>query len=355
MKAIGYYSPLPISDDQALIELEVPEPTPGPRDLRVAVRAVSVNPVDVKLRLGSAPPKGTARILGYDAAGVVESVGSEVRQFKPGDEVYYAGAIDRPGTNSELHLVDERIAGRKPTSLSFVEAAALPLTAITAWELLFDRLGVPYGIKTQFGAILIINGAGGVGSILTQLARRLTGLTVITTASRPESIAWSQEMGAHHVISHHHPLSDGLQEIGISHVHYVAGLTASDQHLRTIVDILTPQGALAIIDNPKTFDIAPFKQKSLSVHWEFMFTRSLYGTPDMDAQHRLLNEVADLVDAGVLRTTANADVGPITAENLRRAHAIVESGKSIGKVVLAGFESPPHGAAAETRAAEVSA
>lgn len=252
-------------------------------------------------------------------------------------EVFYAGALDRPGTNSELHVVDERIVGPKPGSLSFSQAAALPLTAITAWELLFDRLGVPYGVKTQKDTILVVNGAGGVGSILTQLARRLTGLSVIATASRPDTIAWSKEMGAHEVIDHHRPLDEALKGIGIPEVRYVAGLTATDQHLPAIVNALAPQGALALIDDPDSLDIVPFKRKSLSVHWELMFTRSLFGTPDMDQHHRLLTEVAQLVDAGVLRSTLKDDLGPIDAANLRRAHAIVESGRSIGKVVLTGF------------------
>jgi zinc-binding alcohol dehydrogenase family protein len=337
MKAIGYRTCLPATDEQSLIELDLPRPAPRPRDLLVSIRAVSVNPVDVKLRASARPPTGDARVLGFDAAGVVEAVGAEVSLFHPGDEVFYAGAIDRPGTNSELHIVDERIVGRKPRSLSFAQAAALPLTSITAWELLFDRLGVPYGAKTQVGAILIVNGAGGVGSILTQLARRLTGLTVITTASRPDSVAWSKQMGAHDVINHHHPLDEELKKIGIPEVQYVAGLTATDQHLPAIINALAPQGALAMIDDPKTLDIVPLKRKSLSAHWELMFTRSLYGTPDMVRQHRLLNEVADLVDDGVLRTTLKEEVGRITAANLRRVHASIESGKSTGKLVLAGF------------------
>jgi zinc-binding alcohol dehydrogenase family protein len=224
-----------------------------------------------------------------------------------------------------------------PASLSFSQAAALPLTAITAWELLFDRLRVPYGVKTQEGAVLIINGAGGVGSILTQLARRLTGLTVIATASRPDTIRWSTEMGAHHVIDRHRPLDAALKEIGIPEVQYGAGLTATDQHLPAIVNALAPQGALAVIDDPESLDIVPFKRKSLSVHWELMFTRSRYGTPDLDRQHGLLTEVADLVDAGVLRTTLQEELGPINVANLRRAHALLESGKRIGKAVLAGF------------------
>lgn len=337
MKAVGYYEPLPIASDRSLVDLDLPAPVPGPRDLLVRVRAISVNPVDVKVRAGVAPPPGEAKVLGWDAAGIVEGVGPEVTLFKQGDEVFYAGALDRPGTNSELHVVDERIVGRKPVSLSFSQAAALPLTALTAWEILFDRLGVPYGNKTREGALLIVNGAGGVGSILTQLARRLTGLTVTATASRAETISWVKDMGAHYVIDHHRPLDEGLKEIGIPAVQYVASLTATRMHLPAIVNALAPQGKMAVIDDPETLDIMPLKRKSLSVHWEFMFTRPVYGTPDMAAQHAILSEVADLIDAGVLRSTLREEQGPINAANLRHAHAFIESGKSIGKLVLAGF------------------
>ena len=336
MKAIGYHSPQPITSDSALVDLELPTPALRPRDLLVRVEAISVNPVDVKVRAGVAPSDGAPKILGWDVSGTVEAVGAETTSFKPGDRVFYAGALDRPGANSELHAVDERIVGRKPASLSFAEAAALPLTAVTAWELLFDRLAVPYGVKTPGDAILIVNGAGGVGSVLTQIARRLTGLTVIATASRPETVEWCTAMGAHHVIDHRQPLDQGLAALGIPQVRYVAGLTASAQHHAAIVESLAPQGALALIDDPKTFDVVPFKRKSLSVHWELMFTRSLFGTPDIAAQHRILAEVSALVDRGVLRSTLHDEGGALTAENLRRAHAAVESGRSIGKLVLAG-------------------
>jgi NADPH:quinone reductase len=337
MKAVAYRRPLPIEHTDSLLDVAVPDPTPSERDLVVRIEAIAVNPVDVKVRTGITPPAGHLKILGWDAAGTVERVGAEVTLFKPGDKVFYAGALDRAGTNSELHAVDERIVGRKPVSLSFSQAAALPLTAITAWELLFDRLGVSYGVKTQTGTLLIINGAGGVGSILIQLARRLTGLTVIATASRPETVAWVTDMGAHHVINHRRPLDEELKSIGIPEVQYVASLTGTDGHLPAILNALAPQGKLALIDDPETLDIVQFKRKSLSVHWELMFTRPLYRTPDMIAQHRLLNEVADLVDAAVLRTTLKEELGPINAANLRRAHALLESGRSIGKLVLAGF------------------
>jgi zinc-binding alcohol dehydrogenase family protein len=338
MKAIGYRIPRPIGADDALVALDLPVPTPGPRDLRVAVRAVSVNPVDVKQRTNAAPPAGQARILGFDAAGVVEAVGPEVTLFRPGDEVFYAGALDRPGTNSERHLVDERLVGHKPSTLSFAEAAALPLTSLTAWELLFDRLGVPRGTAAQGAHLLIINGAGGVGSILTQLARRLTGMTVVATASRPETIAWCRQMGAHHVMDHHRPLAEGLGAIGLAQVEYVAGLTATEKHLPGIAEIIAPQGRLGLIDDPKVLDIAPFKRKSVSVHWEFMFTRSLFRTTDMIEQGGILSEIARHVDAGELRTTLTEVAGKIGVAGLKRVHARVESGRAIGKTVLSEFE-----------------
>jgi zinc-binding alcohol dehydrogenase family protein len=337
MKAIGFYRPQPIDAADALVDIDLPTPELRPRDLLVRIEAISVNPVDVKVRASAVPPEGTARVLGYDAVGVVEAVGPEAQLFKVGDAVFYAGTLDRAGTNAELQAVDERLVGRKPRSLDAASAAALPLTAVTAWELLFDRLGVPQGTSANGDAILIVNGAGGVGSILTQIARRLTGLTVIATASRPDTIAWVNEMGAHHVIDHHQPLDRGLKAIGIPQVRYVAGLTGSDRHQPAILEALAPQGALALIDDPKSFDIVPFKRKSLSVHWELMFTRSLYDTPDMIEQHRILNRVADLVDQGVLRTTVRENFGAINAANLKRAHAALESAKSIGKSVLSGF------------------
>jgi zinc-binding alcohol dehydrogenase family protein len=337
MKAVGYRKSLPITAEDSLVDLDLPTPEPGPRDLLVAVRAVSVNPVDTKVRVRAAPPAGEVKILGWDAAGIVEAVGSEVSLFKPGDEVFYAGSIARSGTNAEYHLVDERIVGHKPKRLSFAEAAALPLTSITAWELLFDRLGVRPGKPVDAGSLLIIGGAGGVGSILIQLARRLTGLTVIATASRPETVAWCTELGAHHVIDHTKPLAEELKRVGIPQVAYVAGLTQTDRHFPAIAEILRPQGHFGLIDDPATLDINPLKRKSISVHWELMFTRSAFETDDMIAQHRLLDEVAGLVDDGIVRTTLAERFGTINAANLKRAHALIESGRSKGKIVLEGF------------------
>lgn len=338
MKAVAYYQSLPADHPEALQDIQLADPTPGPHDLLVEVRAISVNPVDTKIRLGVKPENGAAKVLGWDATGIVKAVGSEVSLFQPGDRVFYAGAIDRAGANSELHLVDERIVGHMPNSLSFAEAAALPLTAITAWELLFERLQVAEGSTDQGQSLLIVGAAGGVGSILTQLARRLTGLTVIGTASRPETQAWVRELGAHHVIDHSKPLSEELARIGIGQVTHVASLTQTDQHYAQLVESLEPQGRLALIDDPlQPLDVMQLKRKSLSLHWELMFTRSLYQTEDMIEQHRLLERVSDLVDSGVIKTTLGEHFGTINAANLRRAHALLESGKAKGKIVLEGF------------------
>jgi len=339
MKAVGYRKSLLITETMSLIDLELPDPRPAGHDLLVQVKAVSVNPVDTKVRLGAAPPAGEARILGWDASGVVLEVGPEVTLFKPGDEVWYAGSIARPGTNSELHLVDERIVGHKPKSLGHAQAAAMPLTSITAWELLFDRLGVLPGKGFSDRSLLIIGAAGGVGSILVQLTRRLTSMTVIGTASRAETTEWVRSLGSHHVIDHSKPLGIELRKAGFSNVTHVASLTQTDKHYTEIVEALAPQGKLALIDDPDftAIDISLLKRKSISLHWELMFTRSLFNTPDMLAQHKLLSEMAELVDAGVIRTTLSEHLGTINASNLKRAHAQIESGKSKGKIVLEGF------------------
>jgi zinc-binding alcohol dehydrogenase family protein len=341
MKAIGYKTPLPIDDPQSLLDIEIPAPEAKDRDLLVEVKAVSINPVDVKVRASVRPEGSEYKILGWDAAGVVKATGSTVSLFKPGDEVYYAGSIARPGTNSELHLVDERIVGKKPRSLNFAQAAALPLTTITAWELLFDRLAVKPTAKPDepavAGNLLIVGGAGGVGSILIQLARKLTSLTVVATASRPETTQWCLDLGAHHVIDHSKPFAEQLKAIGIPLVEHIASLTGTEQHYPNLVEVLAPQGKLGVIDDPKSLDAKPLKRKSASLHWEFMFARSLFGTPDMLEQHRLLNQVADLVDAAVIRTTFSDTLGIINAANLRKAHALIESGRARGKLVLEGF------------------
>ncbi|MBL8297803.1 MAG: zinc-binding alcohol dehydrogenase family protein [Rhodanobacteraceae bacterium] len=336
MKAIGYYHSGPIDRDDALLDLTLPEPQIGPRDLLVEVRAISVNPVDTKVRRNATPAPGQARILGYDAAGVVSAVGSEVTLFGPGDRVWYAGAIGRPGTNAELHAVDERIVGHMPGSMDFAQAAALPLTAITAWELLFDRLQIAR--DGSGGALLVTGAGGGVGSILVQLARQLTGLTVIGTASRAETRDWVMSLGAHHVIDHSQPFAPQLDAIGYPQVQYVASLTHTDLHYDALVQALAPQGRLGLIDDPATpIDIMKLKGKALSLHWEMMFTRPLHQTSDMIEQHRLLDAVTKLIDAGRLQGTVGEHYGAINAANLRRAHARIESGKTKGKIVLEGF------------------
>ncbi|MGQ2924151.1 MAG: zinc-binding alcohol dehydrogenase family protein [Hydrogenophaga sp.] len=338
MKAVGYQKPQAISAADALVDITLPEPVATGRDLLVEVKAISVNPVDTKVRKSALPPEGQAhKVLGLDASGIVQAVGPEVTLFKPGDRVWYAGSIARAGTNSERHLVDERIVGHMPTSLDFAQAAALPLTAITAWEMLFDRLGVAPGKRPTAQTLLIIGASGGVGSILTQLASRLTSLTVIGTASRPETQAWVKELGAHHVIDHSQPLSEELRRIGFPTVDLIVSLTQTDAHFDQIVEAIAPQGRFGLIDDPTSLDVTKFKRKSVSVHWELMFTRALFGTADMIGQHRLLNEVAALVDAGLIRTTLAERFGTINADNLKRAHALLESGKARGKVVLEGW------------------
>lgn len=335
MKAVVYTQHgLPISDPASLHEAELPMPLAGPHDLLVEVRAVSVNPVDTKIRNGAAVTE--PRVLGWDASGIVRAVGSSVTLFKEGDEVFYAGSLLRPGSNSQFQAVDERIVGRKPSSLGHGQAAALPLTSITAWELLFDRLKVAEGGGAG-KSLLVIGAAGGVGSILIQLARKLTALTVIGTASREESRNWVRELGAQHVVDHTQPLRPQLEALGFSNVDIVISLTHTDRHYDAIVDVLAPQGQFALIDDPAQLDAVPLKRKSISLHWELMFTRSMFETADMVKQHELLNRVSGMVDAGELRTTLGEHYGRISAENLCRAHALIESGRAVGKIVLEDF------------------
>ncbi|MBB3608848.1 zinc-binding alcohol dehydrogenase family protein [Rhizobium sp. BK602] len=337
MRAVAYKIPQPISAETSLVDIDLPIPDPKGRDLLIEIWAVSVNPVDVKVRAGVAPADGEYKVLGWDAAGIVKAAGPEVTLFKPGDAVFYAGAIHRGGSNAEFHLVDERIVGAKPKSLDFAAAAALPLTSITAYEMLFDRLKVQHPVSGAANAILIIGGAGGVGSVAIQIARALTGLTVIATASRPETQAWVKELGAHHVIDHAKPLAPQIAALGIGAPAFVFSTTNTGDHLASIVETIAPQGRFGLIDDPKVLDIVPFKRKSVSVHWELMFTRPLFNTADMIEQHKLLTKVAELVDTGKIRTTLTETLGTINAANLKKAHALVETGKMKGKVVLAGF------------------
>ncbi|WP_448097826.1 zinc-binding alcohol dehydrogenase family protein [Luteibacter yeojuensis] len=335
MKAIVYdKAGLPIDDPKSLYDADVPRPEPGPRDLLVAIDAIAVNPVDVKLRHAVQPQ--APRILGWDGAGTVEAVGSDVTLFRPGDKVWFAGDITRPGSYAEYTLVDERIAGHAPASLSSAEAAALPLTSITAWELLFDRLRIPEN-GGEGESLLVIGAGGGVGSILLQLASRLTRLAVIGTASRPETQAWISDLGATHVVDHSQPLQPQLAQAGFPLVDHVISLTHTDQYYTQIVDLLKPQGQFALIDDPATLDAMPLKRKSISLHHEFMFTRSMYRAPDMVKQHELLERVAGLIDAGTLKSTLGENLGHINAANLRRAHALLQGHRAKGKLVLSGF------------------
>lgn len=338
MRAVGYKIPRPIADEQSLIDIELPKPVATGRDLLVEIKAISVNPADTKVRANTRAEGDSWKVLGWDAAGIVVESGPEATRFKPGDEVFYAGSITRPGSYAEFHLVDERIVGTKPASLGWTEAAALPLTAITAWEALFDRLDVKgREVRGAAQAILIIGGAGGVGSIAIQLARQLTNLTVIATASRPETATWATDLGAHHIVDHSRPLAPQVAALGLGEPAFVFSTTNTTDHLAYVIELIAPQGRFALIDDPAVLDIAPFKRKSLSVHWEFMFTRSMFGTADIAEQGWLLGEVSRLVDAGTIRTTLTETFGAINAANLRRAHALIESGRAKGKIALEGF------------------
>jgi len=337
MKAVGYKEPGAIDRDDALVDITLPEPKAEGRDLLVEVKAVSVNPVDTKVRRRAGADGDGYKVLGWDAAGIVKAVGPDVTGFKPGDEVWYAGSIARAGTNSELHLVDERIVSRKPASLGFEEAAAMPLTGITAWEMLFERLDVRKPVPGAANAILVIGGAGGVGSMTIQILRALTDLTVIATASRPETIEWTKQLGAHHVVNHREPLAKQVAELGIGAPAYVFSTTETGGHLADIAELIAPQGRFGLIDDPEKLDISLFKRKSVSVHWELMFTRAVFETADMGEQGKLLAEIARLVDEKKIRTTLTDTLGTINAANLKKAHAFIESGAAKGKLVLSGF------------------
>jgi NADPH:quinone reductase len=339
MRAIGYRKSSPELDH--LEAFDIPRPTPEGRDLLVEVRAVSVNPVDYKVASGGGPGGGGAdagaiKVVGYDAAGVVAETRRETTLFKPGDEVFYAGSIGRQGANMEFHLVDERIVGRKPRSLDFAAAAALPLTSITAWEAMFDRLDVAKSVPGAARAILILGGAGGVGSIAIQLARQLTDLTIMATASRPETVQWAKDMGAHHVIDHKKPLAPQIAALGLNRPAFIFATAPIGGLIADLAELIAPQGRIALI-NGEAADLFVFRQKSVSVHFELMFTRPLFQTADIQAQHRLLNEVADLVDSGRLRSTMRENYGRIDAANLMRAMRFLKTGGAIGKIVLTGF------------------
>jgi zinc-binding alcohol dehydrogenase family protein len=339
MKAVALTHCLPITDPKSLLDVELPKPQPSSHDLLVRIEAVSVNPVDTKVRAPNSKVESVPRVLGWDAAGVVQAVGSAVTQFQPGDEVFYAGDIIRPGSNAEFQLVDERIVGRKPRKPSFAEAAALPLTTITASEAFFERLGIDRNGGNRGQSVLIIGGAGSVGSIAIQLAK-LAGLVVITTASRAETLQWVRDLGADQVLNHRQPLPPQLTRVGQGEVDYIANFNNTDAYWTTMAEVIRPQGRIvSIVENEKPLDLNLLKSKSVSFGWEFMFTRSMYQTPDMAEQGVLLNETAALVDGGKVRSTLTETLSPINAENLRAAHASLESGRSIGKLALSGWPS----------------
>jgi zinc-binding alcohol dehydrogenase family protein len=338
VKAVGLYRNLPIGDPESLVDLTVPKPAPSERELLVEVKAISVNPVDYKVRARPDPNAALPRILGWDAAGVVREVGPGVRLFKPGDEVYYAGSIHKPGANSEFHVVDERIVGRKPRKLGFAAAAAMPLTTLTAWEGLFDRLGISSSGGDSGKTVLLIGAAGGVGSIAIQLAKKLAGLRVVATASRPESSRWVKELGADAVIDHTGDLAAQMKASGVAEADYIFCLTDATPYFPRFAPVVRPQGKLClIVSMSEPVQLTPLMQKNVSIHWEFMFTRSLFQTPDMQRQHEILEAAAALIDSGTLRTTLAESLGSINAANLRRAHELLERGRTIGKLVLEGF------------------
>lgn len=338
MKAVGYYKYLPIEHPESLLDLEVPKPSPQGRDILVEVKAISVNPADPIVRAYDNKVGEPPYILGWDVAGVVQQVGPECTIFQPGDEVFYAGSLIRPGGNSEFHVVDERIVGRKPSTLDFANAASLPLTTITAWESLFDRLLISQSPEANRNkSILMIGAAGGVGSIALQLAK-LAGLTVIGTASRPESVQWVKELGADFVINHYEPFLPQLQKIGFDHVDYIFCMNNTDQHWNNMTEVIAPQGKIClIVENEAPIALGLLKSKSVTVVWETMFTRSTFQTEDIEEQHRLLNRLAELVDEGKIRTAVTERMSPINAANLKLAHAKIESGQAIGKIVLEHF------------------
>ncbi|WP_455324942.1 zinc-binding alcohol dehydrogenase family protein [Marinagarivorans algicola] len=342
MKAIGYTQSLPISDASSLLDVEVAQPIATGRDLLVKVKAIAVNPVDYKIRQNMPPAIGETKIIGWDAVGEVIATGAAASHFKPGDTVFYAGDLNRQGSNAEYQLVDERIVGHKPKSLADAEAAALPLTTITAWELLFDHLAIeqqaPEATTTTQEVLLVIGAAGGVGSILLQLAKAITGATVIATASRPSSQAWVKALGADHVVDHSKPLQPQIEALGLGQVTHIASLNSTESYYDTYIELLAPFGKIAMIDDPKApLEVMKLKPKSLSLHIEFMFARSMFNAADIQSQSELLNQVSSLVDQGFIKTTIGKNLGAINAKNLRAAHEILESGQSIGKLVLEGF------------------
>ncbi len=338
MKAVGFYQYLPIDHPESLLDVEVEPPKPAGRDLLVEVKAISVNPVDTKRRAAGTRPATELKILGWDASGVVAASGPQAQLFKPGDKVYYAGSNQRPGANGQLHLVDERIVGRKPTNLSFAEAAALPLTTITAWEAMFERMGISKSGADTGKRLLILGGAGGVGSIAIQLAKKLARLQVIASASRPDSIAWVRALGADATLDHTRPLPEQMAALGAPEADYIFCCNNTEQVFPVLPRLIAPQGRIcSIVRMAKPVDLSLLQEKSASFSWEGMFTRSSYQTPDMQAQHDLLEDATGLLEAGALVTTLKENLGKICAANLKRAHQRIEQGHMVGKLVLEDF------------------
>lgn len=339
MRAIGARQFLPVSDPDALVEFVAEVPVPQPNDLLVQVLAVAVNPVDTKVRkLLGAGPCEPPRVLGFDAAGIVVAVGTAVTGFAAGDEIFYAGDVTRAGSNAEYQTVDARLVARKPVSWSFAESAALPLVGLTAWELLFERMGIDPNGADRGRAILVINGAGGVGSAVIPLARE-AGMQVIATASRPETVAWCMSMGAAAVINHREPLRPQVEALGISEFPYIANLFNTETYWETTADLLAPLGTLGlIVETAKPVDIGnPFRLKSPRIVWEYMPARARFQTTDMHRQGEILTDLARRCDAGNFPKIATRNLGEISAANLREAHAAMETGSAHGKWVLSGW------------------
>ncbi|MEL4897098.1 zinc-binding alcohol dehydrogenase family protein [Crocosphaera sp. Alani8] len=338
MKAVGLTKYLPIEDENSLLDVEIPKPTAKGKDLLVKVKAISVNPVDTKVRAPKDKVESEPRILGWDAAGVVAEVGEDVTEFQPGDEVIYAGDITRSGSYSEFQLVDARIVGHKPKNLDFPHAAAFPLTSITAWEALFERLNIDKQGADAGKSILIVNGAGGVGSIAIQLAKKLAKLNVIATASRSETIAWCEKLGADAVVNHRNNLAQEIEKIGYQNVDYILCLSNTDVHWQAMTRAIKPQGTIcSIVENEHPLNMDTLKSKSAAFVWEFMFTRSMYQTADIAEQGSLLNHLSQLIEDGLIMTTCKDVIKPINAQNLRDAHQRLEQGKTIGKIALADW------------------
>ncbi len=336
MKAVAFTHSRPVTAFDALEDIELPVPVPRHHDLLVEIKAVSVNPVDTKIRQSN-EPLGEPRVLGFDAAGIVRAIGPEVQNFSVGDEVFYAGVPDRPGTNAEFHLVDDRIVGHKPKSLGFAESAALPLTALTSWEMLFERFRIPRD-QPHGGTLLIVGAGGGVGSMAIQLASQLTDMTVIATASRPETADWCRSLGAHHIVNHQHDLGAQILQAGLTPPGHIFCVAHVKRHFHKLVELLAPEGAVGIIEsNAGELNVSPLIRKSATLHTEYVFTRGSLHTPTMGIQHRTLEAIAHLVDNGTLKTTMTETYGPINAANLIRAHAALEAGNTMGKIVLEGF------------------